>query len=500
MVSVGLAEGLSALVIGARHPLRLRFDERRTPKTLYASADTRFEFRSAASTPARRRWWVRVGEFDMHNAEGLAAAGARWRARGFRPRAETSGALLAVGGAVLDTRRRELLIGGGDQASAERLAERVFREHHLRAGVRVTLVEPARGRIRIRQVGTDRVYEADGRVYVGTVDGGELVYGARRFAGHMYVSVGPTGGLALVNSVDAETLLRGLVPAEIFSSAPAAALEAQAIVARGAILSMLGGRHFESPFHLCSDQHCQVYKGMGLAHPATDAAIESTRGLIAVRPRSDPSAPLQLVESVYSASCGGFSAANEVVWDQKPAVSLRPRLDGPLSDPALARFRDGVSGEHLEPWMSGFPPTYCARASLSRKESFRWTRTLEADELQKLGRSLGIGPIIGIEALGRGKGGRVIGVRIRGTQGAREILRELPVRRALGNLRSGAFVFEPRRNKDGHLTQLKVVGAGWGHGVGLCQMGAIGRAEAGHTARQILAHYYSGATLERLYR
>jgi SpoIID/LytB domain protein len=104
-----------------------------------------------------------------------------------------------------------------------------------------------------------------------------------------------------------------------------------------------------------------------------------------------------------------------------------------------------------------------------------------------------------VEVLGRGPGGRVIGVRVSGTSGSLEILQELPVRRAFRNLLSGLFVLDAKKNARGELAELTFRGGGWGHGVGMCQMGAIGRAERGQSYRQILEHYYGGAVVEALY-
>ncbi len=80
-----------------------------------------------------------------------------------------------------------------------------------------------------------------------------------------------------------------------------------------------------------------------------------------------------------------------------------------------------------------------------------------------------------------------------------DVHRELPVRRLFGNLNSGLFVLDVERDPKGRLTALRFTGGGWGHGVGMCQMGAIGRAEHGHDFGRILDHYYSGARVERIY-
>ena len=498
MVSVGIKENAQLVEIeGPKSALRLMFEENGTPKTIYIDARTPVRFLPQATQKANRKWWARVATLPEVKHADMKKKQRHWTSPNWRTRVERTGALLALGGQVLDTRRRELLVGGfASRVEAVALADKLYQERAVRAVVRPTLLRPGRGTVTV-MVGGRSLATARDSVYVGSTDGSNLAVGDRRYSGHLYVAVGPEGGLALINSVDAETLLRGVVPAEIFAAAPAAALEAQAIVARGAILSLLGNRHFDAPFHLCDEQHCQVYRGAGAAQRSTDLAVRTTRGQVAVRPRSG-NEPLRLVESVYSASCGGFTEGNAQVWDETPSPSLRPRLDGPAQDPALSAFRDGVTEENLEAWLTGVPPVYCARSKFTRMDKFRWKKVLTEEDLKAIGQSLGIGRPKAIEVLGRGKGGRVTGVRVVGTNGQREVLRELPVRRLFNNLNSGAFKVETKTS-EGVLVQAFFRGAGWGHGVGMCQMGAIGRAEAGQSAAEILRFYYSGAELTRLY-
>jgi SpoIID/LytB domain protein len=202
---------------------------------------------------------------------------------------------------------------------------------------------------------------------------------------------------------------------------------------------------------------------------------------------------------VYSASSGGFSEANEVVWDNEPSESLRPRLDGLKGDPALAKFAKGLDDSNIREWVESYPPTFSARSSFSRSNKYRWKVTYTAEQLDRFVAPLGVGGVLKLEILGRGTGGRVTGLRVVGSKGIKQVLRELPVRRMFGNLNSGMFVLDETRSPEGDLVSVTFTGGGWGHGVGMCQMGAIGRAEAKQTFRQILAHYYNGAQVERIY-
>lgn len=512
MISVGIMEAQKRVTLSGTGPLRLMFDERSVPKTVYAPQGKRFTFTVRGGRPAKLRYWVVTETAPYLDVKGAEERRKKWAAKKYATRVFDVGTVVGVSGNVLDTREKKIAIGGYDsKKKAQTLAAKLFETDGLRAVLFEELVEKPRGTIVVKE-GKKTLHRASGYVYVGTLDDetirvldvehgrGYASHGRqdRKYWGHIYVVVDRYGKLTVVNSAGAEELLRGLVPAEIFATAPDAALQSQAVTARGEIFSKLGHRHFGEPYHLCSEQHCQVYAGAGFEQKKTNAAVEATRGLLAVRPRKAKNDALVLVDSVYASTCGGFSEANEIVWDQTPSASLRPRLDGPKNDPSLARFKKGIDASNVEQWVRSYPPTYCARSSFAKEKKVRWTRSFDAAELERRTASLGVGRVRDVKILGRGQGGRITGLRIAGSKGTADVLRELPVRRLFGNLNSGMFVLDVKKSK-GFIDRLTFVGGGWGHGVGMCQMGAIGRAEAGHDFRQILGHYYGGAVVERIY-
>jgi SpoIID/LytB domain protein len=498
-VSIGLARGRARLGLSGDRPLRLLFEEAGLPKRVFVDRPVVLE--PEPSSPGRVRYWVVVDTTSYRDATAAEAAAARWRKRGFGPRVVIRGVVVALAGNVLDTRQRRVLVGGFDDADEARaLRQRLFREEGRSVSVEAEPVELPSGRVRVVSEGGDTLHVAAGALAISparehAVDVAEL----GRFAGHLYALADRDGGLTLVNSVGTERMLKGLVPAEIFSHAPAEALKAQAVTARGAVFAKLGHRHFDEPFFLCAEQHCQVYAGVEREHPETSAAIDATRGLLLVRPRAGD-APLELVASVYSSTCGGHSESNEIAWDQAPSPSLRGRLDGPAQDPALAPFAGGLNDSNIRAWVESYPPTYEAKSTFVRADKYRWRVSYSKSEIDGLVASLGVGGVNRLEVLGRGPGGRVTGVRVHGAEGTADVLRELPVRRRFGNLNSGMFVIDHIRDEKGRLERVEIIGGGWGHGVGMCQIGAIGRAEAGQDFRTILAHYYGGAVVERLYR
>lgn len=514
IVSVGVLEGQKRIGLRADAPIRLIFEDEGIPRTLYADSGTTFFFRPLETTGAQLRHWTVVEVRPYGDAKGAAEARAVWGAQGFETAEFVTGTIMAMKGNVLDTRERRIGVGGfATLAEATALMDRLSRKQNVRSFIHTELLAPARGKVGVYDASGKLMHHAEGSVYFGTLGDGkvevlqgehETVSGGkkkenREYWGHIYVVIDRQGDLAAVNSIGTERLLAGVVPAEIFASAPLEALKAQAVTARGAIFAKLGHANLGDPFHICATQLCQVYGGASYEKPSTNQAVAETRGLLAVRPRKSASEPLQLVDSVYSSSSGGFTEANEVVWDNAASESLRPKLDGTASDPAIAKFKDGLDESNIRDWLESFPPTFSARSSFSRPERYRWKRSYTRAQLDEMIASAGIGRLLGVEILGRGRGGRVTGVRLKGTRGEKDILRELPVRRLFGNLYSGMFVLDQEKDPDGSISLLTFTGGGWGHGVGMCQMGAIGRAEHKQTFEQILAHYYNGAVVERIY-
>lgn len=504
VVSIGVAEGRRRVRLGATGPVRIAFELDGVPHALYRQLRRPFEISIEGAEAAETRHWVVVKGFPYGADDAAQEEATLWRARGLEATLLPVGGVLALSGRVLDT--RELLVGVGGfvrRAEAAALQDRLSRTRGVKGAIHEALEKRPRAWLVFRDPRDGRRYRVRDSLFFGTVEGGAVsvdgVSGRGEFAGHMYVVVGQDGRLAVVNSVSAEHLLRGLVPAEIFPTAPLAALKAQAVTARGAIFAKLARRHFRDPFHLCAKQHCQVYRGVAAETASTDRAVSETHGMLSVRPRNRDSDPLELVPSVYSASCGGHTEANEVVWGNRPNPSLRGRLDVRRWDPVLQRFRGGITDANIEAWLDSHPPTACASSrAFGARSVFRWQRRVS---LKELGPEVeGLGPLRDVVILGRGQGGRVTGVRLVGRDGRRDVLRELPVRKFFGGLRSGMFVMQIRRDAAGQVASFDFKGGGWGHGVGMCQLGAIGLAEQGYGFREILSHYYHGAEVVQLYR
>jgi SpoIID/LytB domain protein len=200
----------------------------------------------------------------------------------------------------------------------------------------------------------------------------------------------------------------------------------------------------------------------------------------------------RLVDGVYSAMCGGHGEDNEAVWGGTPAPSLRGRPD--LDEASAAGWAGGLASEgRVAAFLSDAPPAWCARAPGARPDRYRWERRIAPDRLDVLLAPLGVGAVDDLAVVRRGASGRAIALRVDGERGSATIHGELRIRRLLGDLPSAMFVLAPDR--EGWTFR----GGGWGHGVGMCQWGAIGRAAAGHDHRRILRAYFSGADVARIY-
>ncbi|HEU4610697.1 MAG TPA: SpoIID/LytB domain-containing protein [Kofleriaceae bacterium] len=446
--------------------------------------------------PAVIQEWTVVETLGPDDTAGIAAALARWKQRGFEPRSFEIGTVFGTGGEVIDSREVRIAI---DPVPAGKGAAQAA-EHARRFGVATLvheeLVRRPSGTIVARSGATTirnasvlwfQPRKASETLTVADVPtgtgGSQLRTGTedRRYWGSVYVTLDHDGSLLAANAVSEDKLLAGIVPAEMYPDAPAAALEAQAIAARTELLEKIGRRNLTDPFLLCSTQQCQVYAGAGHEDPRTTKAVEKTRGIVLLRDGGG------LVDVRYSATCGGHGEDNETIWGGEPDPSLRGQRDDMKG--GASRVTD------VHAFLAENPKNFwCGRVEKA-KNRFRWTERIGVDELSaRVATELPqIGRIKALTPKQRGVSGRIKVLTIAGTKGSADVIGDLRIRRLLGGLKSS--LFEVKRDGDTFVFD----GAGFGHGVGMCQLGAMGMAEAGRTHAQILAHYYRGTHLHRLY-
>ena len=441
--------------------------------------------------------WTVVESLAPDDTTGVTAALARWKGRGFEPRTFEIGTVFGVDGEVIDTRELRIAIDPVAAGKGAGRAAEIAKRFGVATSVQQDLVRRPSGMIVARSGATtirnpqvvwfqsrkpgEMLAVAD--VPTGT-GGSQLETGSedRRYWGAVYVTLDHDGALVVANAVAEDKLLAGLVPAEMYPDAPAAALEAQAIAARTELLQKIGRRNVTDPFLLCSTQQCQVYAGAGKEDPRTTRAVEATRGVVLLRNGGG------MIDVRYSASCGGHGEDNDAIWGGEPDPSLRGRSD--TAGAGVSRITDANLGAFL----AGGGDAWCSRGTLG-KSKFRWTETISRAELSARVASEypDLGQVEQLVARQRGVSGRIGVLAIKGDRASVQVSGDLHIRRLLGGLKS--TLFEVARQGDTFVFR----GAGYGHGVGMCQMGAIGMASAGRSHTQILAHYYRGSHLHRLY-
>lgn len=496
-------EGHAEVTLSSKGRLRFRLTGT-AERTVESAPRTVWRVRRLRGTAATVLARIELTQLPFDDKAGLEEALETWRQRGVAVRALVVGGVYGIAGKVIDNRRYVLVVDQPPAPPAELAAQQA--EILVRSQVRTSLIEEVRAAPTIALELLDSKGQAQGppatRVVVEAVEAAPIEvrrveYGVgydfhafedRAFRGTLLLEADRQGKLAVINQVDLEDLLRGLVPSEIFSRAHPEALKAQAVTARGEILAKVGLKHLADPYLLCSEQHCAVYRGVSGEAASTNAAVEATRGEALFDEAG------RLVDSVYSAVCGGHTEDNDAVWGGVPNASLRGRPDvlpgrpapvGPTED--LAAFLGADAG-----WP-------CRTASLSQAAKFRWERRLSAREVDERLAELGVGHVMAMTVTERGASGRARILQVSGEAGAATLRGELTIRRTFGMLNSAMFVLSAERDTKGRPITWVFAGGGWGHGVGLCQVGAIGRAEAGQGYRAILEHYFSGAKVAKIY-
>jgi stage II sporulation protein D len=301
-----------------------------------------------------------------------------------------------------------------------------------------------------------------------------ITWAGKRYRGELVLSAGDTG---VVNRLSMDSYLRGVVPLEIGNrtAAEVAAVQAQAVAARTyAYKHLTAGR----PFDMFATVQDQVYGGVDAEKPQSDSAITTTSDVVVLYNG-------QPITTPYHSTCGGSTAAVSEVWYDQP------------DQPYLKPVSDRIPGtDHY----------YC-----DPSPRFAWTQSYDAAGLRAVmekylaaytnAPKTGLGKITDIRETGRTPSGRVTALVVQ-TENGSYTLRGNDIRFVLRDpkgaiLNSTLFSFTEDRN-GGEVSSFTVNGRGYGHGIGMCQWGAIGRARAGQNYRTILETYYPGTTIGRI--
>lgn len=357
--------------------------------------------------------------------------------------------------------------------------------------------------------------------------------------------------LTVINEINVEDYLTSVISSEMSATASPELLKAHAVISRSWLLSNVESgewriessmqhnsaasnnaansqlikwyeRDAHTNFHVCADDHCQRYQGITRASTDTvKQAIAATRGQVLM---SDG----KICDTRFSKCCGGAFEEFQYCWADTPHSYLRKQRDfrifspksGDLSYEAInpaSGLPDLTNELEADTWIRTSPPAFCNTKNkeiLSQvlnnydqetTDFYRWKVAYTQDELSALilSRSgVDYGQIIDLVPIARGTSARLWKLKIVGTKQTHIIGKELEIRRTLStsHLYSSAFVVDKEDiSPEGIPARFILTGAGWGHGVGLCQIGAAVMGEEGYTYDVILKHYYNGAKIETLY-
>ncbi len=370
------------------------------------------------------------------------------------------------------------------------------------------------------------------------------------FRGHLALILQDEGGelrLTAINVLPVEQYLTSVISSEMSANAGLELLKAHAIISRSWLLSQMERRAAESLaqaskndtqapadesqeaangmvetdkkrirwydredhtlFDVCADDHCQRYQGITRqTNPQVQEAIQATRGMLLMDGE-------EICDARFSKCCGGAVEEFQYCWENIRKPYLRALADN-RAPSALPDLTDEAEADR---WIRSAPDAFCNTRDKSilaqvlnnydqeTTDFYRWQISYSQQEIASLlHRKLGIdfGQVIDLQPLERGRSGRLCLMRIVGTKHTLDLGKELEIRRALSDthLYSSAFVVDRHElSADGIPARFTLTGAGWGHGVGLCQIGAAVMGNEGYGFEQILQHYYPGAEIVKKY-
>jgi len=306
----------------------------------------------------------------------------------------------------------------------------------------------------------------------------------REYESDLRVIINQIGKMNLIAHSDFENYVAGVIPNEIGTDSPMEAMKAQAIAARSeALFKVLGGVHKDDGFDLCASVHCQVFSGITDINAVTESAVENTRGIVGIYKE-------KIINAVYSTSCGGKTESCSNAWSGNEVPYLTSIYDGKGSNSS-----DLTENYYAEKWIKDPQPVFCNTQDEKGwiRNTFTWEKKFTPDGFHRMMEDkANFGSYVGYEVLERGESGRIIKMKLKGSQGELMLDNELLIRQTLGGLRSSLFYI----TKDSQY--IRIIGRGSGHGVGMCQIGAINMAKQGYSYEDILKHYFTGIGLKKI--
>ncbi|MCD7930945.1 MAG: SpoIID/LytB domain-containing protein [Tannerellaceae bacterium] len=343
--------------------------------------------------------------------------------------------------------------------------------------------------------------------------------------------IGSPEGIVVINRIRIEDYLSSVISSEMSATASKEFLKAHAVISRSWLLAQLDknrkietnkqkyksvqssghewvrwyDREDHTLFDVCADDHCQRYQGITrAARPLVKEVIRETAGEILMYENS-------ICDTRFSKCCGGVTELFESCWEPVHHPYLIALKDSRETD-----FPDLTIEQHAFQWIQSSPEAFCNTTDKQilgqvlnnydqeTTDFFRWVKEYTQEELAALvSKRSGVdfGEIVDLIPLKRGSSGRIERLQIVGTKRTYIIGKELEIRRTLStsHLYSSAFIVEKLDIQNNIPGRFRIKGAGWGHGVGLCQIGAAVMGSEGYTYNEILAHYFRNAEIKNNY-
>ena len=342
--------------------------------------------------------------------------------------------------------------------------------------------------------------------------------------------------ICAINELPVEKYLESVISSEMSATSSLELLKAHAVISRSWLLAQMkkrrdvaeSGNNFFSftkkedmlirwydredhtIFDVCADDHCQRYQGITKeTSPHVAEAIRQTKGQVLLD--GD-----EICDARFSKCCGGVTEEFQYCWEDTPKNYLTAVRDIALG--IESTLPNLTNEEEAEKWIRFNPPAFCNtqdKRILSQVlndydqetvDFYRWKVTLTQEKLQQLiadRLKMDLGSVLDMKSVERGTSGRISKLQIIGTEKTFTIGKELEIRRTLSDshLLSSAFIVDKYDiDEQGVPQRFELIGAGWGHGVGLCQIGAAVMGEEGYLYDAILLHYYQGAEIKKLYK
>jgi SpoIID/LytB domain protein len=349
------------------------------------------------------------------------------------------------------------------------------------------------------------------------------------FHGNLILLLRNNGTIAAINEILLEDYLKSVISSEMNAAAPMEFLKAHAIISRSWLLAGLDrkkrkksfipaekinenegewirwyDREEHDLFDVCADDHCQRYQGiMKIVSEQAEEAVGETHGMVITYQD-------EICDARYSKTCGGITEEFYTAWDNKRFPYLTSISDASVSQRPIRTEEEALA------WILSNPEAYCntkdkyllekilPHFDRETKDFFRWRVEYSRTELEEILREksgLDFETLKEIVPLNRGPSGRIFRLKIIGSKRSIVVGKELEIRHWLSrnHLYSSAFVVRMKYNPHGEVERFTFHGAGWGHGVGLCQIGAAVMAIRGFSAEEILRHYFRGIEIKKIY-